>query len=103
MNSLKHTARMLIVLSICIFSNAVLAADEGKVSPEERTKVIKLLKDSQAETLAALEKAVATNPDPEARQRAGTLLAQIKRTLDTTRHLPVQTVKLYWRAWSMSR
>ncbi|HQR34900.1 MAG TPA: DinB family protein [Blastocatellia bacterium] len=56
MNSLKHIARMMLVLSICIFSNSVLAADEGKVSAEERAKVIKLLKDSQAETLAALEK-----------------------------------------------
>ena len=56
MNSLKQLTRLLIVFGICIFCNAVLAADEGKVSTEERAKVIKLLKDSQAETLAALEK-----------------------------------------------
>ncbi len=56
MNLLKQVSRMLIVFGICIFCNAVLAADEGKVSPEERGKVIKLLKESHAETLAALEK-----------------------------------------------
>lgn len=56
MNSLKQVSRMLIVFGICIFCNAVLAADEGKVSTEERAKVIKLLKESHVETLAALEK-----------------------------------------------
>lgn len=55
MNSLKHIARLLIVLSICIFCNAVLAVDEGKITVEERTKAIKWMKDSHAETLAALE------------------------------------------------
>ncbi|MGH9799770.1 MAG: DinB family protein [Blastocatellia bacterium] len=55
MNSLKQIARMLIVLSICVFCNAALAVDEGKITAEERAKVIKLLKETQAETLAALE------------------------------------------------
>jgi uncharacterized damage-inducible protein DinB len=35
---------------------AVSAANDGKLTAEERAKTIKLLKDSQAETLAALEK-----------------------------------------------
>ena len=56
MRALKQLTRLLIVIGICVFCNAVLAADEGKVSTEERAKVIKLLKESQAETLAALEK-----------------------------------------------
>ncbi|MBS1788140.1 MAG: DinB family protein [Acidobacteria bacterium] len=56
MRAFKQLTRLLIVFGICVFCNAVLAADEGKVSTEERAKVIKLLKDSQAETLAALEK-----------------------------------------------
>ncbi|MEK7833299.1 MAG: DinB family protein, partial [Acidobacteriota bacterium] len=56
MNSLKQIARMLIVVGICIFCNGVLASDEGKLTSEERAKAIKWMKDSQAETLAALEK-----------------------------------------------
>lgn len=56
MNSLKQLVRTLIALSLCVFSHAALAADEGKITAEERAKVIKLLKESQAETLEALEK-----------------------------------------------
>ena len=55
MNKLKHTAQILIAIGICIFCNAVLAADEGKMTAEERAKAIKYLKDSQAETLALIE------------------------------------------------
>lgn len=40
---------------VCCLSVAAWAVDEGKLSPEERAKAVKLLKDSQAETLAALE------------------------------------------------
>lgn len=56
MNSLKHIAQMLIVLGVCIFCNSALAVDEGKLTVEERAKAIKWMKDSQADTLAALEK-----------------------------------------------
>jgi len=56
MNSVKQIARMLIVVGICMFCNAVLASDEGKITVEERAKAIKWMKDSHAETLAALEK-----------------------------------------------
>lgn len=56
MNWLKRTTQLVLAASICIFCNAVLAADEGKITTEERAKVIKLLKDTQAETLEALEK-----------------------------------------------
>lgn len=41
---------------VCCLSVAALAVGDDKMSPEERAKAIKLLKDSQAETLAALEK-----------------------------------------------
>jgi len=44
--------------------------------------------------LPALEKSVAVNPDLEARQRATTLIHQIKRTLDTSKFLPPKLVKL---------
>lgn len=40
---------------VCCLSIAALAVDEGKLLPEERAKAVKLLKDSQAATLAALE------------------------------------------------
>lgn len=56
MHSLKSILQLLIIAGICVFGNAALAADEGKITMEERSKVIKLLKESQAETLQALEK-----------------------------------------------
>jgi len=52
----KRAVQLLLALGFCIFSNSAQAADEGKISAEERAKVIKLLKESQAETLEALEK-----------------------------------------------
>jgi hypothetical protein len=52
MRSLRISA--LIVWLICT-GGAVLAADEGKMTPEEKAKVIKLLVDSQKETLNAIE------------------------------------------------
>lgn len=55
MISVKQIARMLIVVGICIFCNGALASDEGKITVEERAKAIKWMKDSHAETLAALE------------------------------------------------
>lgn len=55
MNSIKQIARMLIVVGICMFCNAVLAFDEGKITVEERTKALNWMKDSHAETLKALE------------------------------------------------
>lgn len=55
MNWLKRTTQLMLAVSICIFCNAVLAADEGKMTPEERAKAIKYLKDSHAETLAMIE------------------------------------------------
>ncbi|HMV47346.1 MAG TPA: DinB family protein [Blastocatellia bacterium] len=56
MNSLKQIVQTFIALSLCVFCHGALAADDGKITAEERAKVIKLLKESQAETLAALEK-----------------------------------------------
>jgi hypothetical protein len=56
MNWLKRFTHLLLVLGVCTFCHAALAADEGKITAEERAKVIKLLKDTQAETLEALEK-----------------------------------------------
>jgi len=44
--------------------------------------------------LVPLEKAAAQHPDPEARQRAGLILVQLKRSLDTSKFLPPKTVKL---------
>lgn len=55
MNLSKQLLRVLIVVGICVFSNAVLAIDEGKMTVEERSKAIKWMKDSHAETLALLE------------------------------------------------
>jgi len=52
----KGAVYLLLTFGCCIFSHTEQAADEGKVSADERAKVIKLLKDSQAETLEALEK-----------------------------------------------
>jgi len=56
MKYLKRFVHVLLVVSLCVSCHSALAADEGKITAEERAKVIKLLKDSQAETLAALEK-----------------------------------------------
>jgi DinB superfamily len=56
MNVAKRAVQLLLALCFCIFCHSALAADDGKISAEERAKVIKLLKDSQAETLEALEK-----------------------------------------------
>ena len=56
MNTLKQIVRTLIALSLCVFCHTALAADDGKITAEERAKVIKLLKETQAETLEALEK-----------------------------------------------
>jgi uncharacterized damage-inducible protein DinB len=56
MNSLKRVANLILALGLCAFSQTALAADDGKITAEERSKVIKLLKDTQAETLEALEK-----------------------------------------------
>lgn len=55
MNLSKQIARMLIVVGICVFCNGALASDDGKITLEERNKAIKWMKDSHAETLAALE------------------------------------------------
>lgn len=55
MNSLKRAVQLLLVCSLCIFCHAALAADEGKITAEERAKAIKYLKDSHAETLAMIE------------------------------------------------
>lgn len=52
---LMKTMKLALAL-VCCLSGAALAVGETKMTPEERAKVIKLLKDSQAETLAALEK-----------------------------------------------
>jgi uncharacterized damage-inducible protein DinB len=56
MKNLKRATNLLLALGLCVFCHAALAADDGKITPEERAKVIKLLKDTQAETLEALEK-----------------------------------------------
>lgn len=56
MNWLKRTMSLLLALCMCTFCGITLAADDGKITMEERAKVIKLLKESQAETLEALEK-----------------------------------------------
>jgi DinB superfamily len=67
----RRAVQSLLALGFCIFCHSALvahgrkisavshseqAADEGKLNADERAKVIKLLKDSQAETLEALEK-----------------------------------------------
>src|SRR6185369_6389369 len=56
MNRAKRAVQLLLALGFCIFCHSALAGDEGKISAEERAKAIKLLKESQAETLEALEK-----------------------------------------------
>ncbi len=56
MNHLKRAAHLLLAIGLCLFCTSALAADEGKITAEERAKVIKLLKETQAETLEALEK-----------------------------------------------
>jgi uncharacterized damage-inducible protein DinB len=55
MKSLKIMQGLLMVLIICAGGGAVLAADDGKMSAEEKSKAIKLLTDSQKETLDAIE------------------------------------------------
>ncbi len=55
MNSLKQTLQLLLVIGVCTFCHVALAADEGKMTAEERAKAIKYLKDSQAETLSMIE------------------------------------------------
>ena len=55
MNGAKRAVLLLLALGICVFCDSALAADDGKISAEERAKVIKLLKESQAETIDALE------------------------------------------------
>lgn len=52
---MKMMSRLLVALLVCTLCNAVSASDEGKMSAEDRAKVIKLLKDSQKETLDSLE------------------------------------------------
>lgn len=56
MNGAKRAVQLLLTLGVCIFCHSARAGDEGKISAEERAKAIKLLKESQAETLEALEK-----------------------------------------------
>jgi DinB superfamily len=56
MNGAKRAVQLVLALGFCIFCRSALAADDGKISADERAKVVKLLKDSQAETLEALEK-----------------------------------------------
>ncbi len=55
MNLSNQFVRMLIVVGICVFCNGAFASDDGKITVEERAKAIKWMKDSHAETLAALE------------------------------------------------
>ena len=56
MTGARRAVQLLLALGFCIFCSSALAADDGKLTADERAKVIKLLKDSQAETLDALEK-----------------------------------------------
>lgn len=56
MHMLKRILPLWIIAAMCFLGSAALAADEGTITMEERSKVIKLLKESQAETLEALEK-----------------------------------------------
>jgi hypothetical protein len=56
MTGAKRAVLFLLALGFCVFCGSAPAADDGKISAEERAKVIKLLKESQAETLDALEK-----------------------------------------------
>jgi uncharacterized damage-inducible protein DinB len=55
MTLLQLTSRLFLALFVCGLCTAVFASDEGKMSAEERAKVIKLLKDSQKDALDALE------------------------------------------------
>jgi uncharacterized damage-inducible protein DinB len=54
--SLSGALVLICMISICAPSEAVFTADDPKMTAEERAKAIKLLKDSQQETLEALEK-----------------------------------------------
>jgi hypothetical protein len=56
MTGAKRAVLLLLFLGFCVFCDSALAADDGKISAEERAKLIKLLKESQAETIDALEK-----------------------------------------------
>ena len=57
MNAAKRAVELVLALGCFIFCKLGLWLPvEGKLSADERAKVIKLLKDSQAETLEALEK-----------------------------------------------
>jgi uncharacterized damage-inducible protein DinB len=54
--SLSRAVVLICIICICAPSKTVFTADDPKMTAEERAKVIKLLKDSQQETLDALEK-----------------------------------------------
>ncbi len=56
MRRIKNITQLLIVVGLCIFCNAAMASDEGKITMEERAKVIKMLTETRAETLESLEK-----------------------------------------------
>jgi DinB superfamily len=51
----KRNSLFFILLVVCFVYQNIPAEDKGKMSVEERTKVMKLLTDSQKETLDALE------------------------------------------------
>src|SRR5215510_8535050 len=51
----KKNSLFFMLLVVCLVYNNIPAAEEGKMSADERAKVIKLLNDSQKETLEALE------------------------------------------------
>jgi DinB superfamily len=55
MLSKKRNSLFFMLLVVCFVNNNIPAAEEGKMSAEERSKVIKYLNDSQKETLDALE------------------------------------------------
>jgi len=55
MHQVKRFMQLLIVVGICVFCSTALASEDGKITREERAKVIKLLTETQAETLDALE------------------------------------------------
>lgn len=52
----KSICAIVLMLACCFGWSSAATADDGKISAEERAKVIKLLKESQAETMEALEK-----------------------------------------------
>ncbi len=56
MKLLQTFCAVALICMVCFRVSAVSAADDGKLTAEERAKAIKLLKDTQAETLEALEK-----------------------------------------------